>query len=300
MAVLLGGPLGLCCREPDSGLVFLLTSQTWAVAPVLSLSPSLLLNGPSEWILALVCCLLYCWCPPIIAPGSACYHHVLWDSIFSWRSTACADLPLALGSFSVVGQSHSFCSLENVGKGNTASMFLSGVPGTRCMHWTWLKEVGRRRASSGWGMKHWVAQPYRYGDSPVTCVGKDVSWFEEVLNWFHTWWAYLEVTLDMFFSVKTSPKCCWGSVSPPNGLTAVVIMQCSVYFSPCFCHDTIHSTRAPISVFGDVIFLHFCYYHFLNCSLGVATNSRNQCFVSDYHPSTQPICRQPAQICPAK
>lgn len=58
-------------------------------------------------------------------------------------------------------------------------------------------------------------------------------------------------------SAISSPKSCWGSVSPANGLTAVVIMQCRVYVSPCFYHDTIHSTRAPISGFGDVIFLYF-------------------------------------------
>lgn len=59
------------------------------------------------------------------------------------------------------------------------------------------------------------------------------------------------------------------------------------------CHDT-------ISVFGDVICLYFYYYHFLNCNLEAATNTDNQCIGPDYHPSEQPICRQPAQICLAE
>lgn len=53
-------------------------------------------------------------------------------------------------------------------------------------------------------------------------------------------------------------------------------------------------------MFGDVIFLYFYYYPFFSCSLEVAMNAGNHCFVSDYHLSAQPICRQPAQVCLAK
>ena len=101
------------------------TSQACAVASVLSLALSYFASDWTAWVDSGPGLLLALQLP---SPNTSTWYWLPWSGIVGVdEGTACAGTPLAFGSSSIVGQSHSFCSLENIGKWDTAIMFLSGV-----------------------------------------------------------------------------------------------------------------------------------------------------------------------------
>lgn len=165
-------------------------------------------------------------------------------SIMHWWGMMSLSGHLYLLCHPPLGQSNSFCSLDTVGNGDTDTPFLSGVTAACGVHQEGLEELSRR-AFSGWAMECWVLRPTSVvvvlfcvlTNMPLQGENKWIS-HRKALFRDHTWHALNSPLTLLGFFVFTEHS-------------AAAIMQCGVYFLPCFCYDISHFTRVPILVFSD-------------------------------------------------